>query len=89
MHERRILAFSLVSTNSHCRSGCGLRSLICHGPADFDATLENSAVLDADAGRLDVADHRAVPFDLHTIPGIHIAADFTVNRELARNDSRA
>lgn len=73
MHDRRIHAFSLVSTNPQCRR---LRRLIWHGPADFDTTFENSAVLDADAGGLDVADHRAVPFDLNTIPGIHIAADF-------------
>src|SRR6266581_234746 len=58
------------------------------GPADFDATLEYGAVLDTDARGLNVADHRAVPFDLHPITGIHITADFAVNCELARRDSR-
>ena len=71
--------FSLGSANSQCRRAFVLRSLILHGRADFDATLENSAVLDADAGGLDIAEHRAVPFDFNAIPGIHIAADLAVN----------
>src|SRR5690242_21638027 len=88
----------LGSANSHCRRDYSLhclafrslaiRNLVRRGPADFDAALEYGAVFDANARRLNVADHRTVSLDVHTVAGIHVAAYFAVDGEFPRRDSR-
>jgi len=49
------------------------------GRVDFDAALEMSAVLDADARGGNIADHGAIGFDVNAVASVEIADDFTVD----------
>lgn len=53
------------------------------GWVDFNAALEVSAILDADARGGNIADDGAVFFDIDAIGGVEIADDFAENNGLA------
>ena len=79
---------SVRADESACRFGLESRNRgrLRAGPVDFDASLENGAVFDADARRLDIADHRAVLLDFNAIGGIDIAGDFAEDDQFARGN---
>ena len=62
----------------------GIRLLA--GFADVDAALEERSVFDADALRDDIAGQRAFIADVNAIAGIHVAAYFAEDHDLARVD---
>jgi len=53
------------------------------GWVDFDAALEVSAVLNADAGREDIADDGAFLLDVHTAADVNVAHDFSGDDQFA------
>ena len=53
------------------------------GWVDFDAALEVGAVLNADAGREDVADDGAFLLDVHTAADVNVAHDFSGDDQFA------
>src|SRR5258707_276212 len=69
--------------------GPGLRRLGGHlwiGPQNIDAALEVGAVIDADAGALDVADQAALLADGNFAGDLYVAADTAEDHHLARFD---
>jgi len=53
------------------------------GWVDFDAALEVGAVLNADAGREDIADDGAFLLDVHTAADVNVAHDFPGDNQFA------